>query len=413
MASIIKIKRSTAEGSVPADGTLQAGELAINLFDRKIFSSSNGTDVLTLGGETADKLTTPRTIALSGDVVGSVLFDGSADVTISAAIQADSVALGADTTGDYVESLVAGSNLTITNNTGEGATPTIALNSTIATNLKGDIQSTNGTKVLENGTDGTDATFTGDVTGNLTGNVTGDLTGDVYASNGTSKILEAGTNGADATFTGDVTGDLTGNADTASALETARAIALSGDVTGTVNFDGSAGVTISTTISANSVALGTDTTGNYAGSVTGTSGEIEVTGAAGEGTTFQIGLPSDVTIGNDLTVTGAASVGGNLTVDGNLTVEGAVTYISSSTVNVDDSMLKLSANNAGDTVDSGVYGKYVDSGTNKYSGYYRDATDGSFKFYAGLEVEPTTTVDVTAAGYALAQLDAVIDGGTY
>jgi hypothetical protein len=49
------------------------------------------------------------------------------------------------------------------------------------------------------------------ITGNVIGNVTGDLTGDVYASNGTSKILDNGTNGTDAIFTGNVLGDVTGN----------------------------------------------------------------------------------------------------------------------------------------------------------------------------------------------------------
>lgn len=48
----------------------------------------------------------------------------------------------------------------------------------------------------------------GNLTGDVTGNLTGDLTGDVYASNGTSKVLESGTNGTDATFTGDVTGQV-------------------------------------------------------------------------------------------------------------------------------------------------------------------------------------------------------------
>ena len=62
-----------------------------------------------------------------------------------------------------------------------------------------------------------------------------------------------------ANLEGNVTGNVTGSADT---LTTARAIALSGDVVGTANFDGSAGITISTTIQANSLALGTDTTGN-------------------------------------------------------------------------------------------------------------------------------------------------------
>ena len=48
---------------------------------------------------------------------------------------------------------------------------------TATTDIIGDVKATNGTVVLDNGTDGTDATFTGDVTGDLTGNVTGDVTG--------------------------------------------------------------------------------------------------------------------------------------------------------------------------------------------------------------------------------------------
>lgn len=48
---------------------------------------------------------------------------------------AGSIALGTDTTGDYVSSLVAGSGITITNNSGEGSTPTIALtNSSVTVN---------------------------------------------------------------------------------------------------------------------------------------------------------------------------------------------------------------------------------------------------------------------------------------
>ena len=88
--------------------------------------------------------------------------------------------------------------------------------------------------------------------GNLSGNVSGNLTGDVYASNGTSKVLESGTDGSDATFTGDVTGDLTGNADTASAWANSRTVSFSGgDVSGSFSMDGSADVsTVDLTIGA-------------------------------------------------------------------------------------------------------------------------------------------------------------------
>ena len=61
------------------------------------------------------------------------------------------------------------------------------------------------------GTGAIAGTFTGNVTGDVTGNLTGDVTGDVYASDGLSKILESGTDGTDAIFTGDVTGNLTGD----------------------------------------------------------------------------------------------------------------------------------------------------------------------------------------------------------
>lgn len=49
-------------------------------------------------------------------------------------------------------------------------------------------------------------------------------------------------------ITANLTGDVTGNADTATALETARTIELTGNVTGSVSFDGTGNVQISTTI---------------------------------------------------------------------------------------------------------------------------------------------------------------------
>ena len=79
----------------------------------------------------------------------------------------------------------------------------------------------------------------GDVTGNLTGDVTGDVTGNLTGD------VTGNVNG---NVTGDVTGDLTGNADTATKLKTARTIALSGDVSGSANFDGSSNITISSTV---------------------------------------------------------------------------------------------------------------------------------------------------------------------
>lgn len=116
-------------------------------------------------------------------------------------------------------------------------------------------------------------------TGNLTGDVTGNLTGNV---------------------TGNVTGDLTGNADTATTLATARTISLSGDVAGSASFDGSGDITITTTAQIDSIALGTDTTGDYVQSISGGTG-VTITGGTGESSTPVVAIGQAVAVTSDVT----------------------------------------------------------------------------------------------------------------
>jgi hypothetical protein len=94
----------------------------------------------------------------------------------------------------------------------------------------------------------------------------------------------------------------------------------------------------------------------------------------------------------------------NLTVSGDTTINGTLTTINSTTVQIEDNLLKLSIGNIADTVDSGFYSLYND-GTSKYSGIFRDATDDTFKFFTGLQDEPTSTVNTGGTGYSLADLD--------
>ena len=89
---------------------------------------------------TADKWQTGRTLTttLTGDVAGtgSILIDGSGDVTLTVAtttVQADAVALGTDTTGNYVATITGGTGLTSDIVTGESVTPTISLDDTAVT----------------------------------------------------------------------------------------------------------------------------------------------------------------------------------------------------------------------------------------------------------------------------------------
>jgi hypothetical protein len=73
-------------------------------------------------------------ITLAGDLTGSAALTNLGDATLTAAIAANSVALGTDTTGDYVSSLVAGTGITLANNSGENSTPTISIGQAVNTN---------------------------------------------------------------------------------------------------------------------------------------------------------------------------------------------------------------------------------------------------------------------------------------
>jgi len=83
---------------------------------------------------------------------------------------------------------------------------------------------------------------------------------------------------------------IVGGATTAAQWQTSRTVTFAtGDVTGSFSINGSADVSnVALTIAANSVALGTDTTGNYAASVAVAGNGLTVGGAAGEGTDFTV-----------------------------------------------------------------------------------------------------------------------------
>ena len=88
-------------------------------------------------------------------------------------------------------------------------------------------------------------------------------------------------------------GSLTGNADTASKWQNARTITLGGDASGSVSIDGSANVTLNVKVDgvqANSVVLGTDTTGDYVATLT-TSGALNGSGS-GEGSAVALTVDS-------------------------------------------------------------------------------------------------------------------------
>ena len=120
-------------------------------------------------------------------------------------------------------------------------------------------------------------------------------------------------------------------------------ITLTGDVAGSATMTNLGNVTITTTVQPDSVALGSDTTGDYVATIQGTANEIEVTGAGTESRAVTIGLPDNVTITNDLNV------------GGNLNVTGVVNAVNTTQINIQDNKVNLNSQFTGSPVaDAGI-----------------------------------------------------------
>jgi hypothetical protein len=220
-------------------------------------------------------------------------------------------------------------------------------------------------------------------------------------------------------------------------------------------------------VDTNSVALGTDTTGNYMSGISGTANQIQVTHTPAEGSSATIGLTDDVTISNDLVVSGDLTVNGTTTTvlssstrinenllylneGGEATITNAVgngstvtytadntfsigytvdiTGISPTSFNVTDATI-TAADSTSFTISSTVTDTYVsggeahghahvnvdlgwagayDDGTYHHAGFFRDASDGRFKAFDSYVPEPSDSIniDTNHASFALANIQA-------
>ena len=185
-------------------------------------------------------------------------------------------------------------------------------------------------------------------------------------------------------------------------------ITLAGDLSGNVTITDLASATLTATVVANSVALGTDTTGDYVQTIAGTANEITVTGSGTESRDVTLALPDDVTIGQDLTVTrdavitrnlnvngnttlGNASsdtvaIPGNLTITGDLTVNGTNTTLNTTTLEVEDTLILTGTSNTEPTTGGfgietrsftgvGTHSNNASNVTGSHSLVYNFATD--------------------------------------
>ena len=120
-----------------------------------------------------------------------------------------------------------------------------------------------------------------------------------------------------------------------------------------------------------SIALGTDTTGNYVATIAGTANEITVTGSGSETAAITLSLPANVTISNNLTVTG------------DLTVNGNTTTLNTANLNVEDSFVLLNSGVTGSpSLNAGIEVERGDSTNvairwNETSDKWQFTTDGT------------------------------------
>jgi hypothetical protein len=367
------------------------------------FSATGITAELTGNASTANTLYVSRSIGLTGDLSGSVSFNGSQDVVIAATIEPNSVALGTDTSGDYVSSLVAGTGVTLSNNSGETATPTVAIGQAVETSSS--------------------VTFA-NVTADLVGNVTGNVIGSVNGNAGTATVLQTARNIAGQSFNGsaDISiapTDLTGVTATAtelnyvdgvtSAIQTqldnkasataSPVITLAGDLSGSATFTNLGNATLTATIEPNSVALGTDTTGNYVNDLTAGTG-VTITHTPSEGSSPTVAIGQSVATSASVTFAQVETTG-NFIVGGDLSVHGTLTTVNETNLAIEDTFIYLNDGSTTTNPDLGWAGNYND-GTYHHAGLFRDATDGKFKFFDSYEPEPTDPINVGHASYAAA-----------
>ena len=124
IANTILIKRGNKADLSSLE--LLPGELGIALDTQELYvGDAEGNVKIVKGGasgavESADKLTVPRNIAISGDGTGSTTFDGSQDVTISLALSDTAVTAGTYTkvTVDSKGRVTKGENIAISDITG-------------------------------------------------------------------------------------------------------------------------------------------------------------------------------------------------------------------------------------------------------------------------------------------------------
>ena len=382
MANLIQIKRSLTTAGAPS---LANGELAFTANGDHLFIGSNGASITIAGKFNPGVLTANQALVANGTSGIDKIITANAVVTTLTAngsTGTDGQVLVSNGTVAYWAS-PASSSFTIAGETGTdtfstGETLTFAAANGISTAI------TNGT-----------VTFSVDTGSTLTVNsvgihvntanlsvATSQLTGDVALGSGTSGNYVA-------TITAG--NGISGSSSSEGGAATIAVVANNG---------------LSTNSSGVFVVAGdglvSNSTGVHVGAANGISVSADAVGLT-TGSTLTVNS-AGVHVNSALSIT-------DLSLSGNLTVLGTLTTIDTTNLTVQDSLIELANGNATtDILDIGLYGQFGSSGA-KFTGLFRDATDGIYKLFTGSQTEPTTTVDIAATGYTTATLQAFLNSG--
>lgn len=122
----IPLKFTAATPTSPTDGSVWYESNTLKMQTASGAKTVAFTDSsLTGSAASANKWTAGMTLTLGGDLGGNVTFDGATGVTLTATIANNSVALGTDTTGNYVATVAAGDGITVSGSGSETAAVTV------------------------------------------------------------------------------------------------------------------------------------------------------------------------------------------------------------------------------------------------------------------------------------------------